>query len=160
VYSLPAIPTITKKDSTLTCDQASAAYQWYKNDTTIVGATNRTYLVSQNGTYKVKVTNANGCSRLSDTIRLMLNPPVGLDEADMNAYLNIFPNPVSSTLFIQAPNQDEPLFIDLFGRQIQVVFTKTTEGYRADLTTLTTGVYFLKFHLNGKDWYKKISVIK
>lgn len=160
VYSLPEIPTITQKDSTLTCNQPSTTYQWYKNDTTIAGATNQTYRASQNGTYKVKITNANGCSRLSDTIKLIINTPVGVNEVDRDTYFNIFPNPVSSTLFIQAPNQDEPLFVDLFGRQVQVVFTKTTEGYMADLTTLTDGVYILKLHLNGKDWYKKISVLK
>lgn len=160
VFALPAIPTITKNDTILTCVQTATGYQWYKNYTTIVGATNRIYYAAQNGVYKVMITNANGCSRLSDTINLIINKPVGFDEPDLDDYIHIFPNPVSSTLFIQGPGHDKPICVDLFGREVQVPFIKIAEGYMADLATLTDGVYLLKLHFNGKEWYKKITVIK
>lgn len=160
IFSLPAVPGISKNDSTLTCDQNAFSYQWYKNDTAIVGATNQIYHVTQNGVYTVMVTNVNGCTRLSDTIQVILNTPVGFDEHVMNNNFCVFPNPVSSTLFIQAMLLDKPLCFDLIGRQVEVPFTKNHEGFTADFTKLKEGVYILKFSLNGKALSKKITVIK
>src|SRR5690606_37561122 len=41
------------------------SYQWYRNDSLIPGATNQTYTAIVAGTYKVQVTDANGCEGLS-----------------------------------------------------------------------------------------------
>ena len=160
VYALPLVPTIIKNDTTLTCNPISTSYQWYRNDSAIIGATNQILHVSENGTYKVKVTNANGCSRLSDTITVIKLSPVGLTENDFASQVKLFPNPVSSTLFIQGLNVDKPICFDLLGKQVFISFTKTSEGFVADMSTLSDGVYMLKFQLNGQEWFEKITVVK
>ncbi len=52
-------------------------FKWFKNDVEIVGQTTDSLLVSDGGQYKVKLTDANGCSSLSAVKNLVLNnPPV------------------------------------------------------------------------------------
>lgn len=160
IYALPPIPIISKIDTVLTCNLTAISYQWYRNDTAIIGATNQIFNASENGTYKVLVTNANGCSRLSDTISVIKLSPVGLTSNDMASHFILYPNPVSATLFIQAQNLDEPICFDLYARQVQISFIKTSEGFVADLSTLNDGVYIIKFHLNDMEWFEKITVIR
>ncbi|HMT29472.1 MAG TPA: hypothetical protein PKD91_09365, partial [Bacteroidia bacterium] len=75
-----ALPTaaITAGGSTAICPGSSVnlnantgaglTYQWRKYSNDIAGATNSTYAVTSAGQYKVRVTNANGCSKNSNTI--------------------------------------------------------------------------------------------
>jgi hypothetical protein len=86
--------------------------------------------------------------------------PVGLIENDLASQVKLFPNPVSSMLFIHAQGIDKPICFDLLGRQILIPFIKTSDGFVADMSTLNDGVYMLKFQLNGQEWFEKITVIK
>ncbi|MFI5219979.1 MAG: T9SS type A sorting domain-containing protein [Bacteroidia bacterium] len=49
-------------------------YQWVKGVTDIAGATGLTYNVTASGTYKVRVTNADGCSKTSSGVAVTVNP--------------------------------------------------------------------------------------
>lgn len=160
IHALPALPSITKNDSILTCNINAVAYQWYRNDTLIAGATGKIYYATQNGIYKVMIINSTGCSRFSDTISFIKNTPVGLAESEAYRHIMVYPNPVSSVLFIQTQMMEKPLCFDLYGKQIPVQFIKTTAGYIADMSVLTAGVYILKLNLNGVERCKKISVLK
>lgn len=53
---------------------ANLSYQWYLNGAMISGATSINYLVTTSGDYQVKVTNAQGCSMLSNSITVTVNP--------------------------------------------------------------------------------------
>lgn len=160
IYSRPALPLITKNDTTLTCNLNIANYQWYRNDSLIPGATARIYHASENGVYKVMVTNTSGCSRLSDTISLIKGNPVGLTEAEANSHFVVYPNPVSSSLFIQTQIPEKPSCFNLLGKQLPVQMIKTPTGYLADMSGLADGVYILKLSASGKEWCKKITVVK
>ena len=50
---------------TLSGPTGMSAYQWYKDGTAIVGATNATYTANAAANYSVSVVDANGCSALS-----------------------------------------------------------------------------------------------
>jgi hypothetical protein len=78
----------------------------------------------------------------------------------MASQFKLFPNPVSSMLFIHAQGIDKPICFDLLGKQVFISFTKTSEGFVADMSTLSDGVYMLKFQLNGQEWFEKITVVK
>ncbi|MEP7263849.1 MAG: sialate O-acetylesterase [Bacteroidota bacterium] len=68
VTILPATPYFmcSGKRATLTATAPTAiAYQWYKGNTVISGATTSTYSAGAAGTYKVKVTDATGCTAYS-----------------------------------------------------------------------------------------------
>ncbi len=49
-------------------------YQWKKNNTSINGATGPSFIATTNGNYKVTVTNIFGCSKISNTINVTVNP--------------------------------------------------------------------------------------
>ena len=50
------------------------SYQWRKNNTAIPGATASSYTVTVSGSYKVKVTNVFGCTKLSSSKAVTVNP--------------------------------------------------------------------------------------
>ena len=55
-------------------------YQWFKNNTLIVGATSSLYLATTTGSYKVFITNSSGCSNFSNnTINVNALPLPSLD---------------------------------------------------------------------------------
>ncbi|MEO8146890.1 MAG: PKD domain-containing protein [Bacteroidia bacterium] len=77
--------TITATGSTFFCTGGSVVlnantaagltYQWKKNNGNISGAISSTYTATVTGDYKVLVTNANGCTRIANTISIT-GPPV------------------------------------------------------------------------------------
>ncbi len=160
IFAGPPLPAITKSDTTLTCNLNLPGYQWFRNDVLIPGATGRIYHASQSGVYKVMVTNFSGCSRLSDTISLIKGNPVGLTEGEANSYFMVYPNPVSTSLVIQTQIREMPSCFDLFGKQVPAQIIKTPDGYVADVSGLADGVYILKLSAGGKEWCKKITVLK
>ncbi|MDR6781660.1 DUF7507 domain-containing protein [Pedobacter africanus] len=70
VNALPIIPTITAMGNTVFCignsvalsSSTASGYQWYKNGAIIPGASGKTYIATETGSYHVVVTNVNGCS--------------------------------------------------------------------------------------------------
>ncbi|MDP4236332.1 MAG: hypothetical protein Q8919_07805, partial [Bacteroidota bacterium] len=64
VFPLPAQPVITQSGTTLSSTPATT-YQWLLNGTKISGATAQTLIESQDGSYTVTITDANGCSNTS-----------------------------------------------------------------------------------------------
>lgn len=67
--NVPNIPTLTPNGAVGVClgnsatlsSSSATAYQWYKNDVAISGATSQTYNSNTAGTYTVSVGNGNGC---------------------------------------------------------------------------------------------------
>lgn len=57
---------------------ASLSYQWKKNGLNITGANASSYLATKSGSYRVKVTNVAGCSRVSSALEVTGPPPTGL----------------------------------------------------------------------------------
>ncbi len=50
------------------------SWQWYRDGAPIAGAVQRTYTATAAGTYRVRVSNANNCSRLSSTVDVVVLP--------------------------------------------------------------------------------------
>ena len=83
VTALPATPTATPGGPTTFCTGGSVVlsstsatgYQWYLNGNPIAGETNQTYSATANGSYTVKVTDANSCqSAASNAVVVTVNP--------------------------------------------------------------------------------------
>jgi hypothetical protein len=62
-----AVPVISRSGDTLTSTPA-AGWQWYRNGQPIAGATARTYVTSLDGSYTVRIADANGCHAFSDAV--------------------------------------------------------------------------------------------
>lgn len=67
MHPLPAVPVVTRTGPTLTSTPATA-YQWYRDEQLLPGATGRVLGGGTAGLYRVRITDANGCTALSDTI--------------------------------------------------------------------------------------------
>ena len=77
--SVPAVDIIfpgQTKTITATTNAASPTYVWYRNSVVISGATSGTYTATQDGTYKVVVTQTVGCPATAETT-FTLNYPSG-----------------------------------------------------------------------------------
>ncbi|PCH90934.1 MAG: hypothetical protein COB85_09790, partial [Bacteroidetes bacterium] len=85
----PAVPNILQNVNVLTSDLATA-YQWYMNSTSLSGETSQSYTITQDGTYTVEITDANGCTAMSDSITATYT---GIVDFSGNIELLIFPNP-------------------------------------------------------------------
>jgi hypothetical protein len=93
-------PVITQNENVLTSSPAYT-YQWSCDRIVINGATEQSYICTQNGTYYVGVYNEYGCYAKSDTISIT-NIDVGIAQWKIdNEQLKIFPNPTNGKLIIE-----------------------------------------------------------
>lgn len=113
-----AKPVITKNNNVLTSTQASS-YQWFRNDTLIVGATAASITITQNGRYSVIVPILDGCYTRTGVYEEWL----GLQEIySKDLKVKISPNPSQDhcTLTFDNKHNDNVEFqlFDQFGRMI------------------------------------------
>ena len=90
--------TITAAGLVLSVPNTFTSYQWYKNATLLPSATSNTYTATANGTYYVRVTNANGCSNNSDTVTIS---HVGVQNVNNSQNtVGLYPNPNDGTFTV------------------------------------------------------------
>jgi len=162
IYALPAKPSVSVAQNTVTTAATGVTYQWYKDTTLISGATSQTYSPTTKGKYKVKVTNANGCSTFSDPVDYY-NSAI----ADMSGLqsLNIFPNPANSlaTLeFTSTVKQAAQLsIIDINGKTVmtQNINANINKNYiTLDLSNYAKGIYLVKLQTNNGQQIQRLTV--
>jgi hypothetical protein len=113
-----------------------ASYQWLMNGNVITGATSQHYTATQSGTYSVLVTDVYGCSDTSATVTLM---NAGLAGLNGNGIINIYPNPASEQLVVDAPIPVQASITDELGRQIMQV----NNAHYLNIHQLQSGIYFI-----------------
>lgn len=89
-------PLITKRNDSLYTDSGNYTYIWYYENT-ILPATAHQLKISKNGSYRVEITDNNGCTNTSAPFLVK-----GLNIELFNAqdFFSIYPNPSSNYLFI------------------------------------------------------------
>ena len=121
---------------------SNAQYQWVncnQNYIEIIGATNPTYSAIANGSYAV-VVEQNGCS---DTSACFEVTTVGIEKTG-NSFFQIFPNPASNEVFIQADVLlGKVEILDLAGRII-LSATSIANQLTINTTEISSGFYWIK----------------
>jgi hypothetical protein len=144
---------ITQYNDTLFVS-SGGSYQWYLNNTLLNGKIDSFLVVTQNGTYEVKVTNSNGCQH-SDTI-VVTN--VGVLDITGDWDIKLYPNPNKGvfTLDCNYSLYAEAKITDALGRYVMDLDIK---GNRTEVnaSSLADGVYFLNVNNGGQ--YKAIRFI-
>ena len=80
-----------------------ASYQWLLNSVPIPGATSQTYTAVANGTYRVKVKDANGCESFSDPEFLY---DLGVNNtSNIATQIKLYPNPAKELVHIKGVDQ-------------------------------------------------------
>jgi len=143
---------------------AQYSYQWKKNNTTIAGATSGKYNAKTAGTYKVKVTSANGCTNLSAGVSVTVPCREEQDGMEIRNDLQaaVYPNP--------APGEMNILLSDAFSGECRITVTDSRGQIISRMTTrekqlkldnskLAPGVYFLEISsADGTTLHKRFAV--
>jgi len=137
-------PVIVRTDVTMTTAQTYAKYQWFLNNNAIGGATAQSYVATQNGAYKVHVTDGNGCEGES---KLEFIQNVGVTPTAVSAAIKVYPNPTTGLLKIDAPVKVQLVLRDVTGKAV----IEESEVKQIDLTSVASGMYLLYISdMNGK----------
>ncbi len=138
-------PTITASGSTLSTG-AFSSYQWLLDDAEIDGATSQMYTATENGNYKVVVTDGNGCSDMSAVFAFTAT---GIWNAVHANGISVHPNPVDHELNI-ALTSNTTYEISLSNLQGQeVLYQEEVMGSTTvDVQALPSGIYLLKIWEN------------
>jgi hypothetical protein len=113
VNSYP-IPVVTFSGTTLSTAGVFSYYQWFLNTIAVVGATSSTYMPTSPGSYRVRVTDANGCTAFSGGYAVNTT---GISEVGQGE-IAIFPNPVTDVLNIVAPFSVNAIITGIEGKVI------------------------------------------
>ena len=176
VNALPSA-TITAQGPTTFCAGDSVVltansgtgflYQWKKNNTNISGATNQNYTAKTGGTYKVKVTKTNGCSKISSGKTVTVNCRNGnMLAAESTSPLSLYPNPnngdFSISLNLEETEEGTALIqvMNVLGKVVVELDQPLSEGqFQHDFKLAglqEKGVYFVRVIYNGREYNEKV----
>lgn len=136
---------------TATATGEGVTYQWLDCDNgnyPIEGATAQSYTAQTNGSYAVQVTNAKGCSVISECRQIQY---LGVNELQQNAIV-LYPNPVDNQLFLKTESKVKKIsIINMLGQTVLV----DRNSKETDVSALPKGLYILlakteKGHWKGK----------
>lgn len=135
---------LSVSENSITAVETSATYQWIdclNGSAPIPNATGQTYNAPVSGSYAVIVT-VNACS---DTSACEAIITTGVDIANMNGYVQVFPNPAQRTLSIRSGSSGvvELSLLDATGRMVRN--TRNVQPItNLDVSNLPRGCYALK----------------
>jgi len=142
------IPTVTQSGDLL-ISSSSSSYQWYLDGDVINGATDQTYLATQNGSYFVQITDSIGCSAVSDTVGII---PTGVLAVDENNF-TVLGNPTSDILVIEMKSIPKHGSLYLRNSIGQMVYENELTGNESrltiDVSNLPEGIYWVVMIANG-----------
>jgi hypothetical protein len=127
---------------------SSFSYQWKKNNTNISNATTHKYYAKTAGSYKVKVTNANGCTAISNTVTVTVPCREAMESAESNTGLHIlaYPNPSEDNFIfeMQAGEVNKEIRLEIFDISGRLVRSedKLQLPFTMDAESLQAGIYF------------------
>jgi hypothetical protein len=153
------VPKITQTAANVLEASAGNSYQWYKNDTVIVGADARVLVLQSAGFYKVWVEDLEGCSSFSQAVEVFYS---GVEASVSDDFIQIFPNPAQQQITISKKGSDLPknltiTITDLSGRKV-FMQSLSLPGKQIQLSIddLPQGIYLVKLSWKNAYCMKKI----
>ena len=138
VSNVPHISALWQGNTVLQTS-GNGTYQWYFNASLISGATYDTLNATQNGLYTVELTDALGCSIVSDTFNLT---DVGIQNNTPAESLNIFPNPFKETITVNM-NDNNKFKLTLYDVSFRRVhYSEFVKTITLPSSFLGSGIYF------------------
>lgn len=172
VITRTPVATITAGGPTTFCNGDSVSlqansgtglsYQWIKGTNNISGATKPAYNVKLGGKYKARVTDSNGCYKLSNVIQVAVN--CKLSEGDAISDLILFPNPANQNTvlnFTGLPNHNyEVEVFNSLGLKLSSnrFYTEQSNeiNYEIDLSNFPAGVLLVRISDNNFSLVRKL----
>jgi hypothetical protein len=151
-------PLIVANGSQLSSQLPAPSYQWYRNGRPIPGATERSFMVDDEGTYQVAAIDEQ-CNRISDVV--VVSGGQDLTPGSRAGYA-IGPNPVSNELSLFVNNdylgEVAVSLIDGTGsRKIEETFVKNSQSIEFVMDfNYPTGLYLLQIQAGGELYSFKV----
>ncbi len=136
---------------------AGYGYSWRKNNSVIPGATNISYTAKTAGNYTVKVTDINGCTKLSSVLTVTVpcrQPETGINGT--NLQVSVYPNPSDGWYHLDVREPAGELIIfriyDMTGRmKYEKEFYNSVSGEEFEIHE--NGIYkMVVIHGNNVRW--------
>ncbi len=134
-------------DEALLSANNGSTYQWFLNGEIIDGAIDQNYTATASGLYQVEVTDANGCTSLSEEQQVTIT---SIKEITSISDLNIYPNPASGFLNLSFSNPaNENISIEVIDQlgQIKLNLMVKRDAFineRLTLDHLGPGLYYIR----------------
>jgi hypothetical protein len=160
IFCSPFIqPTLSYANQALTVSAIpqNASIQWLSDNQAISGATNDTFVVTQNGQYSCLISDVFGCIYQSNSFLLEAYLP-----SLTLASPTIYPNPVSDWIHIEADPAwmgAQVMLIDVNGKQLYQGFL-TQASMALDCSDAASGLYTLVIQHEQAFYRKKLSIIR
>lgn len=105
------------------------------------------------GTYDLTVTDANGCTFISQGIEVALIN--GINESALTG-LSVYPNPAENTLYVslQSTSDARVAIIDFNGREVMNAAIQNQKSFNIDISSLAEGMYVIRL-TNSNSVYGK-----
>ena len=131
----------------------STSYQWFLNNQPIAGATSATYTISEDGSYCVEATFANGCKNKSECLNQIFTSVKGkLTQIPFT----VWPNPAENELNLDLGNNvagpGQVHIQNMLGQTIQSISLdgSNSDSFKLNITQLPAGVYSIRVETAGK----------
>lgn len=146
VNSFPPIPQINNFGNILST-VSGYQYQWYRNDTLISNNNINIITPQQPGYFSVRITNAAGCSTVSENV--FFEKPLSVLDFE-NDLVTLYPNPSNGAFTIQLQHKENfsVCIFDMLGKKIMAQNFNTNEA-TFQLQNLPKGLY--QMHLSQKN---------
>ncbi len=133
------------------------------------GQTTQTAINLCSGTYRVTVTDVNGCTARKTNITVgacLKSIETNIDENSVSNEINVFPNPASSILKISFNEQAQTIVkLKIYNLLGECVSTETFKEFSGatitkDISSFTNGLYLLILTLDEKEFTRRVVIQK
>ena len=154
IHALPVV-SITQNGDTL-FSSVSTGNQWYNSQGPIAGATDNYYVVTVEDDYFVVVTDAFGCSSVSESLHV---EPTDVAQNEWNNMIAIYPNPARNYTVVSLGklNHATIQIVNMDGRIISEI-NATNNKQTLTLKGIASGIYTIKIMAGDKIINKKLIV--
>jgi hypothetical protein len=133
------VPVISFNGYELSTSPDYSAYQWYINTVTIPGATSYTEIPAETGSFRVAVTDTNGCRGVSNGFNIFA---LGINNKTAVMAPAIYPNPVKGVLHITYNSDVHTIISSINGK----IIVNNAHGHDIDISFLAPGVYIITLY--------------
>jgi hypothetical protein len=160
VNARPAKPNISSNGNLLSTAGGFSQYKWFQDNVVISGATSNSYSATASGIYKVEITNANGCTNVSDDFNFVLT---SLNEVVIEgSKITVFPNPVKDFINFRVNQQSiqriEASLLTVDGKIIQQLVLPN--GFaQMNVSNLANGTYIVRIKSGNEMKVIKVTVV-
>jgi hypothetical protein len=140
ILSTDITNAVVQNGHVLASAQSADSYQWYRNEEPIAGATNRTFVFDEPGSYQV-LTAHDDCNYLTEPFLIL-----DADEAVQKTF-SIYPNPATNKVTIQFRDSQSTHalgMLNAMGQPVMVRQVYNRKEVELNIEGLTAGIYIVE----------------